>query len=216
MFIMTIHAYHEIYLSNTQSMLGDAFDYAINDCDITGDIFIKLFVTSSVSKRIEKGETAYLSGKSGIEAARDVLSETMQKNDLPEPSVNYSRSCEYWIGWAIAYYQWHSCRTFGEIFKAITFADLTKLYGTLHEADISKFTDLMDQRCKEAFPETNLKRIRTTYGCTQAELAKWSGVSLRSIQMYEQRGKNINKASVDTLYAISRVLGCSMEDLMEF
>lgn len=51
--------------------------------------------------------------------------------------------------------------------------------------------------------------------CTQAELAKRSGVGLRSIQMYEQRNKNINKASAETLYRLSKVLGCMMEDLIE-
>ena len=60
-----------------------------------------------------------------------------------------------------------------------------------------------------------MKRIRTAYGCTQAELAKRSGVSLRSIQMYEQRNKDINKASAETLLRLSKVLGCTMEDLME-
>ena len=68
---------------------------------------------------------------------------------------------------------------------------------------------------REFFADTNLKRIRTAYGCTQAELAKRSGVSLRSIQMYEQRNKDINKASAETLLRQSRVLGCTMEDLME-
>ncbi len=34
-------------------------------------------------------------------------------------------------------------------------------------------------------------------------------VSLRSIQMYEQRNKDINKASAETLYHIARVLGCT-------
>ena len=63
--------------------------------------------------------------------------------------------------------------------------------------------------------DTNLKRIRNLYGCTQAELAKRSGVSLRSIQMYEQRNKDINKASAASLYQISRVLGCTIENLLE-
>ena len=79
------------------------------------------------------------------------------------------------------------------------------MYYTLHEADISKFVDIADERMKELYPETNLKRIRMAYGCTQAELAKKSGVSLRSIQMYEQRNKDINKANADTLYRISKV-----------
>lgn len=42
--------------------------------------------------------------------------------------------------------------------------------------------------------ETNLKRIRTAKGYSQKQLAELSGVSLRSIQMYEQRRKDINKA----------------------
>lgn len=75
--------------------------------------------------------------------------------------------------------------------------------------------DAADERVKEYFKDTNLKRIRTTYGCTQAELAKQSGVSLRSIQMYEQRRKDINKASVETMYSIAKTLGCTIEDLIE-
>ena len=89
------------------------------------------------------------------------------------------------------------------------------MYYTLHEADITKFADIVDARIKEFFPDTNLKRIRTAYGCTQAELARRSGVSLRSIQMYEQRNKDINKANAETLYRIAKVLGCTIEDLIE-
>ena len=89
------------------------------------------------------------------------------------------------------------------------------MYYTLHEADISKFADIAESRIKEVFPDTNLKRIRTLYGCTQSELARRSQVSLRSIQMYEQCQKDINKASVETVYRISKVLGCTVEDLIE-
>jgi len=46
-------------------------------------------------------------------------------------------------------------------------------------------------------------------------LAERSGVSIRSIQMYEQRNKNINKASADTMYRLAKALGCTMEDLIE-
>ena len=89
------------------------------------------------------------------------------------------------------------------------------MYYSLHEADITKFVDIVDSRMKEYFSEINLKRVRTAYGLTQAELSKRSGVSLRSIQMYEQRNKNINKASADTIYRLAKVLGCTMEDLIE-
>lgn len=209
------HAYQEIYLSKAQQVLGDAFDYAINTCDISGEDFIKLFLVSSVSKRIERGEPSCLVGKSGIELVLEILEETTSKKIDATSAESMGRSREYWIGWAVAYYQWYSDRKFSEIFKVLSFEDLQNMYYTLHEADISKLVDIIDERIKEVFNETNLKRIRTAYGCTQAELASISGVSLRSVQMYEQRKKNINKASVDTLYRLAKTLGCSMEDLIE-
>ena len=193
------HAYQEMYLNNAQALLGDAFDYAINACGIAGGSFMKLFSVSSVSNRIENGEAAYIMGKSGIEAAVDVLVETTGKAPTAKPKVNFNRSREYWIGWAVAYYQWFSGR----------------MYAPLHEADISKFADIADAKVREYFADTNLKRIRTIYGCTQAELARRSNVSLRSIQMYEQRNKDINKASAETVLSLAKVLGCTMEDLLE-
>ena len=210
-----IHAYQEIYLSKAQAVLGDAFDYAVNTCGIPGNDFVKLFLASSVSKRMENGEPAYLSGKSGIEIVREIVAETKGKELQIDAQDRFGRSKEYWIGWAIAYYQWYSGRKYRDIFKVVSFEGLQKMYYTLHEADITKFVDIVDSKIKEYFPETNLKRIRTAYGFTQAELAEQAGVSLRSIQMYEQRNKNINKASADTMYRFAKALGCTMEDLIE-
>ena len=195
------HAYQEIYLSNAQAALGDAFDYAIRVCGVPGENFIKLFTVSSVSKHMENGEPAYLAGKSGIELAVQILAETTGTTNPPEPPERYARSGEYWIGWAVAYYQWYSGRKYSEIFEVLSFAELEKMYYTLHEADVSKFAEIADARIREHFAE--------------AELAKKSGVGLRSIQLYEQRQKDINKASAESLYKISRVLGCAMEDLLE-
>ena len=209
------HAYQEIYLSKAQSVMGDAFDYAVNTCGIIGTDFVKLFIASSVSKRMENGEPAYLAGKSGIEIVREIVAETKGQELQIEPQEHFGRSKEYWIGWAIAYYQWYSGRKYSDIFKVLSFEDLQKMYYTLHEADITKFVDIVDSKIKEYFSETNLKRIRTAYGFTQAELAERSGVSLRSIQMYEQRNKNINKASADSMYSLAKALGCTMEDLIE-
>jgi DNA-binding XRE family transcriptional regulator len=212
---MTTRAYQETYLSKAQASLGDAFDYAINDCHIPGSDFIKLFSASSVSRRMENGEPAYLAGKSGIEIATDIILETTGKQLETVQQEHFGRSPEYWIGWALCYYQWYSTRSYGDIFKVLSFDDLANMYYTLHEADITKFVDIVDEKVRTHFKDTNLKHLRSAYGCTQAELAKRSGVTLRSIQMYEQRNKDINKASADAIYRISKVLGCSMESLLE-
>jgi len=210
-----IRAYQETYLNKTQAVLGEAFDYAINNCKIGGDEFIGLFIVSPLSGRIEKGDPSVNAGMSGIEIAASVISDTIGKEYIKEAQPSMSRSPEYWIGWAVAYWQWYSGRRFRELFSAFHFDDLEKMYFTLHEADVTKFVDIAESRIKELFPETNLKRIRTLYGCSQSELANMSGVSLRSIQMYEQRNKDINKAGVSTVYSIALALGCTVEDLLE-
>ena len=212
---MMTRAYREIYLNNAQAALGDAFDYAVNICGIPGRDFAQLFCSSSVSRRMENGEPSLLAGKSGIELAAEVIYEATGKQTAAASSERMERSPEYWIGWVLAYYQWYSSRRYSDILKALPYDSLKKMYFTLHEADITRFADVADERVREHFKDTNLKRIRTAYGCTQAELAVISGVSLRSIQMYEQRRKDINKASAETLYSIAKALGCTIEDLIE-
>ena len=212
---MDFRAYEEYYVSKAQSRLGDAFDYAVNTCQIPGSDFAKQFAVSPTSKRMENGEPAVLVGKSGVELAIDVILETTGELLEIDPREQYTRSREYWIGWAVAYYQWYSSRSYMDIFSALPYEDLEAMYYPLHEAEISKFVEIAEKRMHEHFSETNLKRFRTTIGCTQAELAKRSGVSLRSIQMYEQRNKDINKASAESLYRISKILGCTMENLLE-
>ena len=212
---MTMHAYQEIYLSDAQDALGDAFDYAVNSCHMDGSDFTKLFLASSYCQRMENGEPTLLSGTSGIELASDIVYETTGMPLEVQQQSSFERSPEYWIGWAVSYYQWSSGRSYRDIFTALSYEDLTQMYHTLHEADITKFSDIADEKLRACYPETNLKHYRTLYGVSQSELAKQADVSLRSIQMYEQRNKDINKASAASLYRISRVLGCRMEDLLE-
>ena len=195
--------------------MGDAFDYAINDCKIDGTEFIKMFVASTVCKKIESGETSYISRKSGIEIAIACVYEITGKELSVKPSEEFNRSAQYWCGWAVCYYQWWSSRRYADIFKAVSYEDMLELYQTLHEASVEKIASVLDEKVRAVYPETNLKRIRTVYGCSQRELAEMSGVGLRSIQMYEQRNKDINKAQSESLYHLAKVLGCTMEDLLE-
>ena len=210
-----IRAYRETYLSKAQSLLGDAFDYAVNVFGVPGDVFVKIFIANPICTRLENGDPSCVAAKNGIEIAAEIIADALGEKKQIEIEPRLGRSEEYWIGWAVAYYQWYSDRKFSEIFKIYSFDDLKVLYNPLHEADISKFVDITEARMKSVFPETNLKRIRTAYGCSQAELAEMSGVGLRSIQMYEQRNKDINKASAESLLRISKVLGCRIEDLIE-
>ena len=88
------------------------------------------------------------------------------------------------------------------------------VYGVLHEADPSKAMDVFDQIMAQK-EETNLAYYRKMKGLSQAQLAKASGVSVRSIQLFEQRKSNINNAQYNHLSSIAKVLGCEIEDLQE-
>ena len=57
--------------------------------------------------------------------------------------------------------------------------------------------------------------MRRAVGLSQQKLADLADTDLRSIQMYEQRKNDINKAQTITLFKISKVLGCKIEDLLE-
>ena len=61
----------------------------------------------------------------------------------------------------------------------------------------------------------NLQRIRKSKGLSQNQLVELSGVSRSLITKYESGEKNINRAASETLYKISTVLGCSIEDLLD-
>lgn len=77
------HAYQEMYLSNAQALLGDAFDYAVNACGISGNDFVKLFSVSSVSKRIENGEPLIWQEKAELKSWKIFLSRRPAKRQLP-------------------------------------------------------------------------------------------------------------------------------------
>ena len=81
--------------------------------------------------------------------------------------------------------------------------------------DIRQFVDRMNEQYRIAKPETNLKTLRALAGQSQAQLAQLSGVPLRTIQQYEQRQKDINKAQTKTLFQLARTLKCDMEHLIE-
>ena len=105
--------------------------------------------------------------------------------------------------------------SFAEINQAIPVTEVRMLYTPYHEMDVRQFVDKMNELYREAKPETNLKELRTFANLSQSELAQQSGVSVRTIQQYEQRRKDINKAQTETLLKIARVLVCKVEDLVE-
>jgi DNA-binding XRE family transcriptional regulator len=208
-----MRAYKETYLSQTSDTFGSMMDYATGDCKLDGDVFLKMFITSGMAEQFERGNPKFIAGKSAVDVALEVIRKVSATGGVPEANAPDYRTPEYWGGWALAQYQWFTGKKFASILRVVSFAEIVRMYPTLHEADISKFFSVIDGRFEGL--ETNLKRLRAAAGMSQAKLAKEADVSIRSIQMYEQRKKDINKAQAMSLAKIAHTLGCDIEDLLD-
>lgn len=211
-----IHAYDKVYLEKARTSLARMLDFAVYDLGYDIKDFFDMFLRSGIAARFEKGDFQIIAGKSGVELAYDVLEILGEDKRDIKPKYTANRSDEYWTGWALAYYQWETGLTFSEIVKYIPIKDVVSLYNPYHEMDIRHFVDKMNELYKSAKPDTNLKIIRTKLNLTQKELSDISGVPVRTIQQYEQRQKNINKAQTEYLVMLSKALSCKVEDLLEY
>lgn len=210
-----IHAYDKVYLDKARVCLGRMLDVAVYDLAYGIDEFFSLFLSSGIAARFGEGDFSLLVGMSGAELAYTVL-ETAGLS-VARVALRYTenRSSEYWTGWALAYYQWETALSFAEITRYVPIRDIQALYTPFHEMDIRQFSDKMNELYRAAKPHTNLKLLRQRTGLSQRTLCELSGVPLRTIQQYEQRRKNINRAQAEYLLMLSKALCCEMEDLLE-
>lgn len=209
-----MNAYNELYVDDAMKNLGEAFDYAVNNCNKEPDEFARLFIASGVADYYGKGNPKYVVGKSGTEMAVDIMVSLGQKVKNPEIQVEFDCSAEYWAGWILAYYQWKSGRTFREILNSISMRDILKLYPTLHEASEEKFVDTVESIIMQKNVPTKLQVQRKQYGYSQRKLAEKAGVNIRTLQQYELGTKDIRKASAGAVLALANALGCEVEDIL--
>ena len=60
-----------------------------------------------------------------------------------------------------------------------------------------------------------IQNLRKAKGLTQKELAEKVGLSLRTLQHYEQGSKDLNMAAAITVHAIAVALEVKMEELLD-
>ena len=210
-------AYSELYLDDAMQNLGDMVDYAVCDLEYDPDEFWGWFIASGAASQIEKGNPKYIAGMSGYELAEAVLRATNIQYERKEPSYLTEKGKEYWAGWILAYYQWETGKRFEDMVKdGLTLSKVCSMY-ILHEADVSKFVETADEIMERNGKnrKSKLHEIRKARGFTQQKLCAASGVSLRMIQLYEQRQNDIGKAQVSVVIRLARALGCGVEDLIE-
>ena len=62
---------------------------------------------------------------------------------------------------------------------------------------------------------SKLQEKRKAAGLSQSQLAARVGMSVRTLQHYEQGSLDINKAAADMVYRLAVALECSVEDLLD-
>ncbi|WP_304426771.1 helix-turn-helix domain-containing protein [uncultured Adlercreutzia sp.] len=209
-------AYDESYLQPARANLGHMLEVATDDLGFGLGEFHGMFIASGLAARFGAGDYGLITGCSGAELAFHVVEEVgLPRPQRSEVRCRYDRGPEYWCGWALARYQWKTALAFGAIERFAPVEDVVLLYDTYHEMDVRHLDDWLDARRRNYFARTPLRMRRMAAGMSQSQLARESGVPVRSIQQYEQRRKELNKAAAETVVRLARALFCSVEDLLE-
>ncbi len=211
-----IHAYAEEYLDDAMHNLGEAMDCARECHHLELDEFLSLFITTNLARDFGHGAPKVVSGLSGTELVLETLYRSGLGSEVPPPQICYDLSSAYWCGWILAFTQWRSGRSFKEIQSLLTMKELERLYPTLHETSEERAADSIEKILLARQPITKLQKKRKLCHLTQKELSEKADINLRTLQQYENKAKNINHAAGETLLSLSKVLGCRMDDLLEY
>ena len=238
-----MRAYDEACLPLACDCLGRMLDYSVYSLHIDADSMMKLFVASGTASLFARGDMRTIAGGSGIELAYSVLEKSALPFERVPPRHTVSFSNEYWCGHALAYAQWATGLCFEEIMMRSPapvlisgcakerLALLESLPADISDGDkaaaLKRFGDDFARGTAERalsgepsdgqyVPEsTRLKALRLKNGLSQSALANASGVPVRTIQQYEQRQKDINKAHFECIIRLAAALNCEPSELFE-
>ena len=137
-------AYKKTYLNNAMRNLAVMMDCGVRKYGYPIEEFYEKFLASELSRQFSKGNPRYLVGMSGAELA-DMVVEASGGTLSDQNDGTYTVGPEYWAGWALAYYQWLTRRSFAYMQrKGLTINEVIAMYYPLHEADLSKFAAAAD------------------------------------------------------------------------
>ena len=215
---MSNYAYSELYLHEAMCNMGEMVEYLVEATpEIKPDDFFQMMVISGFADRFETGDPMVISGMSGTELHHRILETCgLGREKWPDPLVRYDTGMDYWCGYILAYYQWNRNISFSKIFESITYEKLSQLYQTGHTTSDDHALLMIEKSLStEAGTATRLQAYRKLIGLSQRELADAADVNIRTLQQYEIRDKDINKASAAKVIAMAKVLQCRPEDLLE-
>lgn len=196
--------YNEMYLNRIRELSALIFEICLYDLNMKDIDFIDKVIDSSIINDLSNADVDII-GRSSIELIYELLNIKINKN-------NYLYKDEYWIGFNIAYLSWYYNKSFKEVLSEVNLNEFRKLYITYHEMDERHLKDYLSTRLGV---KSKLKEMRLKIRLSQSQLAYLSNVNVRNIKTYEQNENDINKAQVNILLSLARVLNCSIEDILD-
>lgn len=87
--------------------------------------------------------------------------------EFPENNFEEERSDVYWAGWALAEYQWFTCKRYKDVFSRIPFSEIVSMYSVHHEMDIEHFIAAKEKDgAEQMLPELS-SEIQSVYRQTK-------------------------------------------------
>lgn len=215
-----MHPYKKEKLAPTMQSLAKAFEFADKYAPGGIERFYRQFCESKLAQSFDGPHAEPDIDKSGVEIVLAASGEDATSNlDLMLASGRkLSPSLQKrgrWCGNVLALYQWETGTSFRSLAARLSADELLALFVTLGSSTPQQGAAAIEQLLLEKQGPTHLRIKRLASGYTQVQLAKTADVSLRAIQQYEQRRKDINRAQAGSLYRLAQVLGCTIEDLLE-
>ncbi|MBR5355681.1 MAG: helix-turn-helix transcriptional regulator [Lachnospiraceae bacterium] len=208
-------AYNETYLYDAMRNLGEMTEYAHDACGVDPDLALKYFIISGYADYFAAGNPRVVCGLSGTELFKEISKKCGADFDVwPEPLTKYTTEEYYWIGYILAYFQWHINKSFKAITEIIKPTDLIRMYPSLHTVSEEHAIEVIDDLYRKKSQFNRLQEYRKRMGMTQSQLASASGVNLRTLQQYEIGSKDLSKAAAESVVSLSEVLHCKPEDLI--
>ena len=231
--------FNTIFKDNVCRSMGRMLDFAVHGLHRNAEEFLTLFVATGTAALIECGDIRYVAGMSGTELAYVVMDRSGIEYDRIRPRYTTGTSVEQYIGSALAAAQNETGVPFGDLLKVLDVQEAAAEFGAGKQALLNDLpwnigeaerlaalessgaefeaalTLRLIEKVRHLSKDTRLKTLRMQNGLSQSQLAAESGVPLRTIQQYEQRQKNINKAQFEYLVRLSDALNCDPLQLIE-
>lgn len=212
-------AYDKAMLPDAMQNMGEMLEYSSRGCRMDPARYLKIFSYSSISDEWGRGNPVYICGRSGTELCMDVLDKA-GCHYIPSDIGLLEMGDLYWSGWILARYQWHTGERFQDICQSIDLNDILCLYPAGHTASEDRACALIDDIRQEhsrilfAEARSRLQAYRKRIGMSQSELARASGVNLRTLQEYEVGRKDLSQAAAGKVIRLAEILRVNPADLL--